>query len=115
MPLLFESGRMNSMPKKIDPALKERAVRLVLEHGAEYPTTTAAVQAVAKQVGVGTESLRRWVAQARVDAGERAGVTTTESVELRELRAENRRLREDNEILKAASIFFAGELDPRNR
>ena len=48
MPLLFESGRMNSMPKKIDPALRERAVRLVLEHRAEYLTTTAAVQAVAK-------------------------------------------------------------------
>ena len=73
MPLLFESGRMNSMPKKIDPALRERAVRLVLEHRAEYSTTTAAVQAVAKQVGVGKESLRRWVNQADVDAGDRPG------------------------------------------
>jgi transposase-like protein len=115
MPLLFESGRMNSMPKIIDPALKERAVRLVLEHRAEYRTTTAAVRAVAKQVGVGTESLRRWVAQAEVDAGERPGVTTSESAEIKRLKAENRRLREDNEILKSASIFFAGELDPRNR
>jgi len=115
MPLLFESGRMNSMPKKIDPALRERAVRLVLEHRAEYSTTTAAVQAVAKQVGVGKESLRRWVSQAEVDAGDRPGVTTSESAEIRKLKAENRRLREDNEILKAASIFFAGELDPRNR
>jgi transposase len=115
MPLLFESGRMNSMPKKIDPALRERAVRLVLEHREEYPTTTAAVQAVAKQVGVGKESLRRWVNQADVDAGDRPGVTTSESAEIRKLKAENRRLREDNEILKAASIFFAGELDPRNR
>ena len=115
MPLLFESGRMNSMPKKIDSALRERAVRLVLEHRAEYPTTTAAVLAVSKQVGVGKESLRRWVNQAEVDAGERAGVTTSESAEIRRLKAENRRLREDNEILKAASIFFAGELDPRNR
>lgn len=57
------------MPKKIDPARRERAVRLVLEHREEYPTTTAAVQAVAKQVGVGKESLRRWVNQADVDAG----------------------------------------------
>jgi transposase-like protein len=115
MPLLFESGRMNSMPKKIDPALRERAVRLVLEHRSEYPTTTAAVLAVSKQVGVGKESLRRWVAQAEVDAGDRPGVSTSESAEIRKLKAENRRLREDNEILKAASIFFAGELDPRNR
>ncbi|MQW77993.1 transposase [Nocardioides sp. dk4132] len=115
MPLLFESGRMNSMPKMIDPALKERAVRLVLEHRAEYPTTTAAVHAVAKQVGVGKESLRRWVNQADVDAGGRPGVTSEDSAEIKRLKAENRRLREDNEILKAASIFFAGELDPRNR
>ena len=113
--MLFESGRMNSMPRMIDPALRERAVRLVLEHRGEYPTATAAVQAVAKQVGVGKESLRRWVAQADIDAGDRPGVTTSESVEIRRLKAENRRLREDNEILKAASIFFAGELDPRNR
>lgn len=115
MPLLFESGRLNSMPKKIDPALKERAVRLVLEHRGEYPTTTAAVAAVSKQVGVGKESLRRWVAQADVDAGDRPGVTSTESAEIKRLKAENRRLREDNEILKAASIFFAGEVDPRDR
>ena len=58
------------MPKKLDPELKARAVRLVLEHRAEYPTKTAAVLAVAKQVGVGKESLRRWVAQAEIDAGE---------------------------------------------
>jgi transposase-like protein len=55
------------------------------------------------------------VAQADVDAGERPGVTSSESAEIKRLKAEVRRLREDNEILKAASIFFAGELDPRNR
>jgi Transposase. len=91
------------MPKKIDPALRERTVRLVLEHRAEYLTTTAAVQAVARHVGVGKESLRRWVAQAEVDAGERPGVTTSESAEIRRVKAENRRLRQDNEILKAGS------------
>lgn len=103
------------MPKKIDAALRERAVRLVLEHQQEYSSLTAAIQAVAKQLGVATESVRRWVAQAQVDTGQRTGVTTTENEEIRRLKAENRRLREDNEILKAASIFFAGELDPRNR
>lgn len=103
------------MPKVIDPELKARAVRLVLEHRAEYPTTTAAVQAVARQVGVGKESLRRWVAQADVDAGTREGVTTSELEEIRRLKAENRRLREDVAILKAATSFFVGELDPRNR
>lgn len=76
-------------------------MRLVLEHRSEYPSTTAAVLAVSKQVGVGKESLRRWVAQAEVDAGDRPGVTTSESAEIRKLKAENHRLREDNEILKA--------------
>ena len=103
------------MPKLIDPELKARAVRLVLEHRGEYPTTTAAVHAVSRQVGVGKESLRRWVAQADVDTGSRAGVSTTELEEIRRLKAENRRLREDVAILKAATSFFVGELDPRNR
>ena len=103
------------MPKKIDAALRERAVRLVLEHQQEYQSLTAATRAVAMQLGVSTESVRRWVAQARVDSGERPGVTSSESDEVRRFKAENRRLREDNEILKAATVFFAGELDPRNR
>ena len=103
------------MPKKIDPALRERAVRLVREHRAEYPSTTAAVAAVARQEGVGHESLRRWVAQADIDAGDRDGVTSEEAAEIRRLKAENKRLREDVAILRAATTFFAGELDPRNR
>ena len=103
------------MPKKIDPELKARAVRLVVEHRGEYPNLTAAAAAVAKQVGVGKESVRRWVIQAEIDAGTRDGVTTEESEEIRRLKVENRRLREDVAILKAAATFFAGELDPRNR
>ena len=115
MPLLFESGRMDSMPKKIDPQLRARCVRLVREHLQEYPTLTAAVTAVARQEGVSRESVRRWLAQAEVDDGTRPGIMTEESAEVKRLKAENRRLREDNEILRRASIFFAGELDPRNR
>ena len=61
------------MPKKIDEELRARAVRLVTEHRSEYPTLTAAVQAVAKQVGVGKESVRRWVAQAEIESGARPG------------------------------------------
>ena len=60
------------MPKRIDPALKARALRLVSEHQQEYPSQTAAIMAVARQVGVGSESLRRWVVQAQIDAGARA-------------------------------------------
>ena len=103
------------MPKRIDPAVRERAVRLVQDHRAEYPSTFAAVQAVAKQVGVGAESVRRWVVQAEIDTGTRPGVSSEESAEIKRLKAENRQLREDVAILKAATTFFAGELDPRNR
>ena len=115
MPLLFESERMGSMPKKIDPQLRARCVRLVREHLQEYPTLTAAVTAVARQEGVSRESVRRWLAQAEVDDGTRPGITTEESAEVKRLKAENKRLREDNEILRRASIFFAGELVPRKR
>jgi transposase-like protein len=59
--------------------------------------------------------LRRWVAQAEIDDGARPGVMTAEAEEIRRLKADNKRLREANEILKAASIFFAGQLDSRNR
>lgn len=103
------------MARRIDPAVRERGVRLVLEHQREYPSQMAAIEAVAKQVGMSRETLRRWVRRAEVDAGERPGVSTAELSELERLKAENRRLRQDNEILKAASVFFAGELDPRNR
>lgn len=103
------------MPKRIDDELKARAVRLVVEHQQEYPSLTAATSAVAKQLGVGAESVRRWVRQSQVDAGTRPGLTSQESEEIKRLKAENRRLREDVAILRAATSFFAGELDPRSR
>lgn len=103
------------MPRKVDPVLRGRAVRLVREHRSEYPTITAAVTAVARREGVGHESLRRWVAQADVDAGDRDGVTGEEAAEIRRLRAENKRLGEDVAVLNAATSFFVGELAPRNR
>jgi transposase-like protein len=103
------------MPKRIDAELKARAVRLVADHQQEYPSLTAACEAVARQLGVGQESVRRWVRQAEVDRGERPGVSSEETEEIRRLKAENRRLREDVAILRAATSFFAGELDPRNR
>jgi transposase-like protein len=100
------------MPKKIDPAARERVVRLVLEHRGEYPSVTVVIAAVARQEGIGHESLRRWVAQAEIDAGTREGTTSEELAEIKRLKAENRRLREDNEILKQASISFAGGTQP---
>jgi transposase-like protein len=59
--------------------------------------------------------VRRWIVQADIDAGTRAGASTDEQAEIKRLKAENKRLREDNEILRSATVFFAGELDPRNR
>ncbi|MBK9100964.1 MAG: hypothetical protein IPM90_05405 [Austwickia sp.] len=64
---------------------------------------------------MGKESVRRWVIQAQVDRGQRQGTTSAELAEMKDLKAKVRRLEEDNEILRRASIFFAGELDPRNR
>lgn len=102
------------MPKRIDDELKAKAVRLVREHRQDYPSVTAASLAVARQLGLGKETVRRWVVQADVDEGARPGTPTKESAEIKRLKAENRRLREDVEILRAATTFFAGELDSRS-
>jgi transposase-like protein len=103
------------MPKKIDAAVKERALRMFADHRGDYPSDTALAEAVAKRVGVGRETARRWLVQADINAGTRPGTTSDELAELKRLKAENRKLMEDLEILKAATVFFAGELDPRNR
>jgi transposase-like protein len=106
---------MAIMPKRYLPEFRERAVRMVLDHAEDYGSTTAACNAVSAQLGISREALRRWVNQAQVDAGARPGMSTAESDEVRALKAENKRLREANEILRQASIFFARELDPHRR
>jgi transposase-like protein len=106
---------MYVMPKKIDPKVKERCVQQMLEHAAEYPNPTAAAEVVAKRNGVGAETVRRWYLQAQVDSGQRRGATSEELAEIKELKAKVRRLEDDNDILRRATIFFAGELDPRDR
>jgi transposase len=93
--------------------VRERAVALVLETQSVYGSQWEAIVSVAEKVGVSGESLRRWVRQAEVDAGHRAGMSSADAEALRELRRENRELRRANEILKAAATFFARELDPR--
>lgn len=103
------------MPKKISPEVKARAVRMVVEHQQDYPSVTAAAAAVAKQLGLGRETVRRWVVDAEIDAGTRSGTTSAEHAEIKALKAKVRRLEEDNAILKAATTFFVGELDSRNR
>ena len=94
---------------------KRHAVRMVLALREELGTSVGTVTRVARQLGYGVESVRKWVAQAEIDAGTRAGVTSAESAELKRLRQENRELRRANEILQRAAVFFGAELDRRQR
>ena len=99
-------------PSKYPRELRERAVRLVFESKDEYPSEFQAIRAIAGKLGLGSpETLRKWVRRAEVDGGTRPGKTTAELAEIRELKKENAELRRANEILKAASAFFAAELD----
>ena len=92
-------------PRKYPDELRERAVRLVFDSGRP-------IAQVAKDLGVHREALRLWVRQAEADAGSRDDrLTTAERERLKELEREVRDLRKANEILKAASVFFAKELD----
>ncbi|MCD5422862.1 hypothetical protein LRS71_25495 [Rhodococcus pyridinivorans] len=88
---------------------------MVLDHLDEYSSPFAACKAIGPKLGVGVESLRTWTRQALIDADKTPGVTTAEQQRIKELEREVRDLREANEILKSASIFFARELDPRRR
>ena len=95
------------------PELRERAMRLVREHRDEHPSEWAAIESVAGKLGMTPETLRKWLRRDEVDRHGRPGVTSSEREHIRELERENRELRRANEILKAASAFFARELDPR--
>ena len=101
--------RSNRYPAEV----RERAVRLVREHREQYTSEWAAITSIASKCGMTPETLRKWIRRAQVDSGVRQGVTSDERERLRELERENKELRRANEILKAASAFFARELDPR--
>ena len=96
-------------------AQKEQAVRLVRQIRDETGERHGAVQRVARQLGFGVETVRKWVNQADVDAGQRPGTTTEDNVKIRRLEQEVRELRRANEILKSASAFFAAEVDRPHR
>jgi len=91
--------------------MRERAVRMVAEVRSEHPHETAALRHVAGLLGVNTETLRLWVHRAEVDRGQRAGTTSQDAEEIKQLKREVAELRRANEILKSASVFFAKELD----
>ena len=99
--------------RRYTPEEKAAAVRMVRTLRAELRTTQGTVQRVATQLGYGVESVRGWVKQTDIDAGKRPGTTTDEAKRIKDLERENRELKRANEILLAASSFFARELDPR--
>ena len=99
-----------SRPSKYSPEFRERAVHLARE-------SQGSISQTARDLGMHPETLRLWVRQDEANDGSRADrLASAEREELRSLRRENRELRRANEILKAASVFFARELDqPRPR
>ena len=97
--------------KKYPDELRQRAVRLVLDAQSDRSTATGAIGRVAEQLAINKETLRGWVNQAKVDAGDKPGTTTSDGERLAHLEKENRELRRANAILRSASAFFATELD----
>ena len=93
---------------------RERAVRMVFEHQADYDSQWTAMNSIAGKVGCTAETLRKWVRQAERDQGLRAGLTSDERERLKAMERETRELKRANEILRKASAFFAlTELDRR--
>ena len=110
---MADSKGTHPWQKRYPPELRDRAVRMVLEAMEQTGQRVGVITRIARQRGIGAESLRGWVRQAEVDGGRRPGLTTAEQQRITELEREVRELRRANEILKAASAFFARELDPR--
>ncbi len=101
---------------RFSPEVRQRAVRMVLDHGGDHASQWAAIGSIAAKIGCTSETLRKWVRQAERDQGLRAGPTTAEQERIKGLERENRELRQANEILRKASAYFAlAELDRRSK
>lgn len=98
------------------PEVRERAVRMVLEHLNDYPSEWAAIEAIAPKIGCAAQTLHGWIRRHQTDAGQRPGPTSEERERIKVLERENRELRKANEILRLASAYFAqAELDRRTK
>jgi transposase-like protein len=106
---------MNSKKSnRFSPEVRERAVRMVQEHRAEYPSLWACIESIAPKIGCVPQTLNDWVKQQEIDTGVREGLSTEERAHMKALEREVKELRRANEILKLASAFFAqAELDRR--
>ena len=103
-----------SRQTRYSPEVRERAVRMVLEHQDEHASQWAAIGSIAAKIGCTPETLRKWVRRVETDQGRRAGLTSTERERVKQLEREVRELRRANEILRKASAYFAqAELDRR--
>ncbi len=98
---------MSKTTNKFSPEVRERPVRMVLEHERDHPSRWAAVVSIAEKIGCVPQTFHEWVKKAEVDAGRRAGVPTEMAEKLKALERENRELRQANEILRKASAYFA--------
>jgi transposase len=99
--------------RKYPEELRERAVKMVAEIREREGKGRGEIARVGRQLGIHPEAVRTWIRQREIDGGQRPGTTTEDSRRIAELERENRELRRANEILKAASAYFARELDPR--
>lgn len=103
------------MPRKYDKETKAKAIRLVVDHADDYRSEYEAITVVAGRLGMGPETLRKWIRQAETDAGDRDGVSTSTRREIQELKRKNAELERTVEILKAATDFFVRANDPQRR